>query len=123
VGDRKFRAEMKAAAKERGAELERFAGLEAPLAQQERRELWEERLGALAAAAGLDLGQLGARKSAPNKVLLAAAMKHSSSVSNGWLATRLAMGQPASVSQFVRRWLFEPEKRRKIEALLSRVKT
>ena len=30
-------------------------------------------------------------------------MKQTTSVSNGWLAERLQMGQPASVSQYVRR--------------------
>jgi hypothetical protein len=37
-------------------------------------------------------------------VRLAALMKLTSSVSNGWLAERLGMGRPASVSQYVRRF-------------------
>ena len=45
-----------------------------------------------------------ARKSAEPKVRLAAAMKAVSSVSNVWLAERLKMGRPASVSQYVRRF-------------------
>jgi len=34
-------------------------------------------------------------------------MKARTSVSNAWLANRLAMGEPASVSQFVRRFKLE----------------
>jgi hypothetical protein len=37
-------------------------------------------------------------------VRLAALMKAATSVSNGWLAGRLQMGAPASVSQYVRRF-------------------
>jgi hypothetical protein len=58
-----------------------------------------------------------------SKVRLAAALKRTTSVSNGWLAERLQMGQPASVSQFVRRFVLaggleEPA----FSAALSRVK-
>jgi hypothetical protein len=35
---------------------------------------------------------------------------------------RLEYAQPASVSQFVRRWIVDPKHRRNVEALLSRVK-
>jgi hypothetical protein len=33
------------------------------------------------------------------------------------------MGQPASASQFVRRWEQDPRRKRALEGLLSRVKT
>jgi len=57
-------------------------------------------------------------------VLLASLMKQTSSVSNSWLAERLSMGQPASVSQFVRRMeLKRGELWEKKEKILSRVKT
>jgi REP element-mobilizing transposase RayT len=69
-----------------------------------REELWEEKLQRGARALRLKLDRLGGRKSAPDKVRLAALMKAGTSVSNGWLTERLAMGQPASVSQFVRRF-------------------
>lgn len=72
--------------------------------QEFREEIWEERLSATAKAADINLGGLGARKSDPAKVLLAAVMKASTAVSNGWLSARLGMGQPASVSQYVRRF-------------------
>ena len=85
--------------------MRRSAGLDASEVREERREAWEEALNGFARAAKIDLAALTGRKSAPEKVLLAAAMKRTSSVSNGWLAERLGMGQPASVSQFVRRCL------------------
>jgi len=66
--------------------------------------LWEDRLGQLAKRLKVALDRLPARKSAEPKVRLAAAMKAVSSVSNVWLAERLKMGRPASVSQYVRRF-------------------
>jgi REP element-mobilizing transposase RayT len=123
IGGREFKAEVKREHELRGAELERFAGLEPEVVKAERATLWEERLLALAAAAKVDLGRLPPLKSHPAKVRLAAALKQSTSVSNGWLAKRLQMGQPASASQFVRRWLLREEGRRATKALLSRIKT
>lgn len=123
LGARQFKQEMKQELLTRGAELERFAGLEPAVAQAERRERWEEQLQVLAQAAKIDLSKLPARKSHEAKVLLASALKQSTSVSNGWLAERLHMGPPASASQFVRRWLLAPAGRKATTALLSRVKT
>ena len=123
LGDRQFKTDMKAAAAAQGADVERFAGLDPAEAQRERAELWEERLREIAAQARVNLQALPARKSCREKVLLAAVMKASSSVSNSWLAQRLAMGQPASASQFARRWMLDPKRRTLIESLLSRVKT
>lgn len=104
-------------------DLQRAAGLEPEERQAERSNSWEDRLKKLAKAADVDLAHLGERKSDPTKVLLAAAMKQSTSVSNTWLADRLQMGQPASASQFARRLLLDEEGRRSVEKLLSRVKT
>ena len=123
VGGREFKAEMKKEHLARGAELERFAGLEPETVQAERAELWEERLQGLAKRAKVDLTELPAPKSHPDKVRLAAALKQSTSVRNGWLATRLGMGQPASASQFVRRYLLHEANRTATATLLSRVKT
>lgn len=123
VGDRSFKADMKSAAAEQGADLERFEGLEPEAVRQEREELWEERLQALARHAKIELQELPAAKSHASKALLAAAMKASSSVSNAWLAQRLGMGQPASASQFARRWMLNPDGKAATGALLSRVKT
>jgi hypothetical protein len=50
-------------------------------------------------------------------------MKRSTSAANAWLAERLAMGEPASASQFARRWLLTEPGRAATERLLSRVKT
>lgn len=123
VGGRAFKQEMRAEAAQRGAELECFAGLEPAGVRAERAAGWEERLLTLARSVGLALDHLPARKSAPDKVLLAAALKRSTSVSNGWLAQRLQMGQPASVSQFVRRLELNPKGQAAVTRLLSRVKT
>ena len=125
LGTQEFREEARDRAKERGAQFERdrYAGLEPSDIRAEREAAWEGQLVALARAAGVSLAKLGPRKSAPEKVLLAAALKQSSSVANGWLAQRLGMGEPASASQFVRRLLLGDEGRRAVERLLSRVKT
>lgn len=123
VGGREFKEEMRKEHLLRGAELERFAGLEPEAVQAERTELWEERLQALAKAAKIDPARLPEQKSHPDKVRLAAALKQSTSVSNAWVAERLGMGQPASASQFVRRYLLREEGRTETGRLLSRVKT
>jgi hypothetical protein len=91
--------------------------------RHERALRWEEDLQALATAANIDLAALHGAKSHPDKVLLAAALKASTSVSNRWLARRLAMGQPASVSQFVRRLHLQPTRSAAVTTLLSTVKT
>ncbi|QYM80629.1 transposase [Horticoccus luteus] len=123
VGGEKFKAAARRDLARRGADLERsrFAGLEPGAHRAERELVWEEKLVKLAQAAEVDLRKLGSAKSAPAKVLLAAGMKQTTSVSNGWLAKRLGMGQPASVSQFVRRALLDSAGRKRIKALLSKV--
>jgi len=123
VGDRAFRNEMRKVLVERGAAVERFGGLEPAEVQAERSHAWEEQLQVLARRAKITLSALPSAKSHPNKAMLAAAMKASHSVSNRWLAERLAMGQPASASQFARRWMLDPTRRTAVSALLSRVKT
>ena len=100
----------------------RFAGLEPEAAKEERARSWEETLRKCSEAADVDLTKLPAKKSDDGKVVLAMALKATTSVSNGWLAERLGMGKPASVSQFVRRGLADPRKKRRLEKLLSRVK-
>ncbi len=123
LGSREFKQEVKKQMAARGAELDRFAGLAPEEMAAERAEGWEDRLQRLAKAARIDLDKLGTQKSDPAKVKLATAMKLSTSASNGWLAARLRMGQPASVSQFVRRCLLTKTGKGEAEALLSRVKT
>lgn len=125
VGGPDFKREMREEAAKRGADLKgkRFGGLESGELRTERIVAWEERLQALAKAAKIDLTALPKPKSDGNKALLAAAMKQSTSVSNGWLSERLDMGQPASASQFARRWLLNSSGRKATISLLSRVKT
>jgi REP element-mobilizing transposase RayT len=124
LGSAGFRTAMKQRMEQKGMDLEtvRLVGLEADEARREREAAWESRLFALAAKARIALDSLPARKSDPSKTLLAAAMKHSASASNGWLAARLAMGPPASASQFVRRRMLSPEGAEEVRQLLSNVK-
>lgn len=89
----------------------------------ERVARWEERLRVLAQEAEINLETLPLQKSHPAKALLAAALKQSTSVSNGWLSERLGLGPPATASQFARRWLLTPAGRKATGQLLSRVKT
>lgn len=124
IGSKEFKKNMQECIKEQLAQWRerRFVGLEPDELKQERAALWSKSLEAYARALNIDLSRLGLPKSSPDKVRLAAAMKLASSVSNGWLAERLSMGKPASVSQFVRRWLADPKRRFEIEAALSKVK-
>ena len=105
IGSAEFKTDLKKEFSERGADLERFAllGGDGDAQREVRMEVWEEKLQAAAKALRVVLGQLPAQKSAPDKVRLAALMKRTTSVSNGWLADRLKMGPAASVSQYVRR--------------------
>ena len=109
LGTKEFRRELIRDLRQRGAELKRAGrrGEGAGERREFRTELWEERLEAVAKAAGIDLNKLGPRKSDAQKVLLAAVLKAATDVSNGWLNERLGMGTPASASQFVRRFHLE----------------
>ena len=106
LGTKEFRRELIRDLRQRGAELKQAGrrGEGAGEGREFRAEIWEERLEAVAKAAGIDLGKLGPRKSDAQKVLLAAVLKAATDVSNGWLNERLGMGTPASASQFVRRF-------------------
>ena len=100
-----------------------FVGSDSGQRQRERERIWEILLESAIDAAGTSLNELPAQKSDPTKVMIATALKTTSDVSNGWLANRLAMGKPASVSQFVRRFRLGPEgKSTRYQAILSRVK-
>lgn len=125
LGSKEFKKAMQKEAARRDADLgrERFAGLEPDMVRAEREALWEEKLQELAAKAKVDLKTLSVKKSHPDKVLLAAALKRSTSVSNGWLSERLEMGAPASASQFVRRLMLNETGKAAVDRLLSRVKT
>ena len=123
LGTAEFKQGLIADLKQQGAQLEKTAlHGETDADRRERREAhWETRLQELAAVAKIDLGQLGPRKSDPAKVLLAATLRADSGVSNGWLCARLGMGTPASVSQFVRRWLSVEANAKTVERLRSAI--
>lgn len=71
---------------------------------QARAQLWEHQLHTIAEAADIDLKQLPAAKSSPDKVLLADLLKHVTSLSNRWVGERLDMGGASSVSSLVTRF-------------------
>jgi len=55
------------------------------------------------------------KKSDPGKVMCAALVKRRTSASNEWIAERLAMGHPASMSQHVNRMRKEPKASRQLK--------
>lgn len=125
VGSAEFRAGLtkELRGREKGARLT-LLGADRAAHREAREAIWEERLQAAAKGWQVSLAKLPAPKSAREKVLLAATMKTVTSVSNGWLADRLKMGQPASVSQFVRRFrLAGEDKKPRFKSVLSRVKS
>ncbi|MSU50035.1 MAG: transposase [Opitutus sp.] len=106
LGSPDFKAELIKGMAEGGAVTGRFEllGADGQAQREVRAQWWEDQLRLAAKSTGVNLEKLPEQKSAPEKVRLAATMKATTSVSNGWLATRLAMGEPASVSQYVRRF-------------------
>jgi len=119
LGTAEFRQGLLGELRKRGAQLEQAVpyGETDEARRQLRESVWEDRLGQLARTAKIDLAKLGRRKSDPSKVLLAAALRAETGVSNGWLCDRLGMGTPASVSQFVRRWLMDGANGMRVERL------
>jgi len=71
--------------------------------QRLRESIWDKKLVAAARLAGISLADLSPKRSAPEKVLLAACLKSTTDVSNRWLAERLGMGAPDSAGEFARR--------------------
>ncbi|HEX2854004.1 MAG TPA: transposase [Opitutaceae bacterium] len=124
IGSKEFRTGLKKDLAEEGRERFGLLGADPAAHRQVRAELWEQKLADGAKALGVDLARLPAQRSAPEKVELAALMKSATSVSNDWLAETLAMGKPASVSQYVRRFrLAGGLENRGFKTALSRVKT
>lgn len=101
-----FKESLKKELRALGADAERFEllGSDREAHDEARAGIWEEKLRAAAAALRVSLEALPKKKSAAEKVQLAAWMKTTTSVSNGWLAKRLEMGKPGSVTQYVRRF-------------------
>ena len=104
IGSAEFRAGLKKELVAAGeGERFRLLGADREAHQELRAEIWEERLVQAAKEQRISLAHLPDRPSAREKVALAATLKATTSVSNGWLAERLDMGSAANVSQYVRR--------------------
>ena len=69
-----------------------------------RTEVWEQQLRALARALSVTLDQLPPKKCAEEKLLLAAALRRTTSVSRAWLAQRLQMGAASSLGPLLHRY-------------------
>jgi putative transposase len=126
VGSKEFRAGLSKDLVAQGAQAARFEllGADRQAHSEARAVLWEEQLQAAAHALGVHLDRLGDAKSAPEKVRLAALLKTVSSVSNRWLAERLGMGAPGSVTQYVRRFRLRGDADAKsFKAALSNVRS
>lgn len=124
VGSAEFKQALQKDLAKLGGDLEKVRLLGGDPIPEWREEHWEQILRKGAQLLKIKLDRLPAKKSAGEKVRLAALLKAKSAVSNGWLATRLGMGQPASVSQFVRRFrLAGEDKIAAFQTALSKVTT
>lgn len=104
VGSVAFRAEIRARLKDVRAERFLILGADRDAVREARKELWEEQLRTLAAAFRIALDRLPRKKSAVEKLTLAAALKETTSVSRAWLAQRLQMGASDSLSSLLHRF-------------------
>ena len=106
IGSAAFRAELRLKLREATEQLEHFEllGADREAVREARVEWWEDRLRTLAAASDIDLKELPRKKSAIEKLTLAAAMKRTTSVSLAWLAQRLQMGATDSVASLLTRF-------------------
>ena len=104
IGSPEFHAELHARMNRPNPARFAFLGADGAAAREARREIWEERLRGLATAFGISLDRLPPKKSATEKLILAAAMKRTTSVSIGWLAQRLEMGATDSVGSLLHRF-------------------
>jgi len=106
LGSADFKAELRREYAKANITRERFelVGVDRIGQREARSEIWEEPLQSVASRLGIALDALPPAKSALLKVRLAYWLKQNTSVSNQWLARRLNMGQPGSVTQYVRRF-------------------
>jgi putative transposase len=106
IGSTAFRAELRMKLQASSTCGDRFAlaGGDPPALRQARAEVWEERLRSLSVAFAVNLSELPQKKSAVEKLTLAAAMKQTTSVSLAWLAQRLQMGATDSVASLLHRF-------------------
>lgn len=87
--------------------------------QKLRESIWNKKLAAAASLAGISLADLPPKRSAPEKVLLAACLKSTTDVTNRWLAERLGMGAPDSAGELARRFIRSGGSRQLRELLLA----
>ncbi len=106
IGSTRFRAELQEKLRVTGELRTRFVlvGADRVAIRQARAAYWEEKLRSLAQVHAIDLAELPRKKSAREKLLLAAAMKEATSVTLGWLAERLQMGATDSVASLLTRF-------------------
>lgn len=106
VGSATFRAELREKLREAGEQRSRFLLVRSDrnAIRDARSEWWEDRLRVLAQSLAINLADLPRKKSAPEKLTLAAAMKETTSVSLGWLAQRLQMGATDSIASLLTRF-------------------
>lgn len=103
LGSPAYRAELRSRLQDRRESFS-ILGADREAVVAARAELWEEQLRGLAGELGISLDSLPPKKSADEKLLLAAAMKLKTSVSRSWLAQRLQMGAPASLGPWLCRF-------------------
>ena len=105
-GSATFRAELREKLREARKQRSRFelVGADRDALREARSEWWEDRLRVLAQSMAINLANLPRKKSAREKLALAAAMKDTTSVSLGWLAQRLQMGATDSVASLLTRY-------------------
>ena len=123
-GSDRFEEEMSDDYARRVTEFRReHGGPESLILSSVREKQWEAALKRGSDELKLDLTQLPVQKSDRAKVALACAMRSTTTATNEWLAVRLGMGRPASVSQFVRRFRMSGQtETQAYRSVLSRVK-
>jgi putative transposase len=123
IGDEDFRAQLRRRLRDEGTPAKRFEGMTSAEWAAERSHQWELALQTMAREAKVDLASLGRKTTVPEKMILAYLLKKTTDASNGWIAERLGMGQPATVSQNVRRFkLNGGDTAPRVQAILSRIK-
>lgn len=106
IGSTAFRAELREKLRTAAEQRARFGlvGADREAIRTARGEWWEDELRRIAGGFGINLATLPRKKSAVEKLTLAAAMKEATSVSMAWLAQRLQMGVPDSVGSLLTRF-------------------
>jgi len=124
VGEKDFRDEMSnRLANQKKGNVRRFEGMSSDDWATERSLIWQDALERIVRETKVDLTKLGNRTAEPNKLLIAYLLKMTTDASNLWITERLGMGQPATVSQNVRRFkLAKRDEKRAARTILSRIK-